>query len=147
MSGTDTAAVYDGTRTGHCLCGAISYRFDAEPDNVVLCHCDDCQRHSGSAFSVNLFVPRAALKIKGTPKSHQTVGTENGGTSDRMFCGECGTPIFTQIHALPDVVLVKAGTLDDRSGLKPSAEIWWRRAQDWIEPSPDRVRFDGDPVF
>lgn len=131
-------------RTGHCLCGAISYQFTAAPDLVVLCHCADCQRHSGSAFSVNILVAADSLEIVGTPKNHQTVGAENGNLRDRLFCGDCGTPIFTIMHERPELVIVKAGTLDDPQGLKPSAEVWVRRAQDWIEPSPDRVRFDGD---
>ncbi|MBG7696548.1 GFA family protein [Streptomyces sp. MC1] len=131
-------------RTGHCLCGSVSYRFDAEPDAVVLCHCGHCQRHSGAAFSVNVLVARDALEVKGTPRSYQTVGVENGNVRDRLFCGECGTPIFTILHERPGLVIVKAGTLDDPSGLRPSAEAWWRRAQDWIAPDPDRPRFDGD---
>ena len=49
MSTTQTT---DGHRTGHCLCGAISYTYDGESEAVVLCHCGDCQRHTGSAFSV-----------------------------------------------------------------------------------------------
>lgn len=143
MSSTDTAAT-SRVRTGHCLCGSISYRFDAEPELVVLCHCDDCQRHTGSAFSENVLVPRDSVEIKGTPRSHQTVGTENGALRDRMFCGDCGTPIFTVLHERPEVLIVKGGTLDDRTGLAPAAEVWWRRAQDWIEPNPARTRFEGD---
>jgi hypothetical protein len=131
-------------RSGHCLCGSISYRFDAEPYAVALCHCDDCQRHSGAAFSVNVLVARNALEIKGTPKVCQTSGSENGNLRDRLFCGDCGSPIFTILHERPNVVIVKAGTLDDRTGLKPSADVWWRRAQDWLEPHPTRARFDGD---
>ncbi|MFI9388167.1 GFA family protein [Kutzneria sp. NPDC052558] len=130
--------------SGHCLCGAISYRLTAKPDAVVLCHCEECQRHSGSAFSVNVLVARDAVEITGTPRSHQTVGAENGHLRDRLFCGDCGTPIFTVMHERPEIIIVKAGTLDDRSGVNPVAEVWWRRAQDWIEPSPTRPRFDGD---
>jgi len=44
----------------------------------------------------------------------------------------------------PEILIVKAGTLDDRSDLKPTAEVWTRRAQNWFELSPDRVRFPGD---
>jgi hypothetical protein len=99
------------SRSGHGLCGSIGYRFDAEPETVVLCHCDDCQRHSGAAYSVNALVARNALKI---------------------------------LHERPDLVIVKSGTLDDRAGLDPSADVWWRRAQDWLVPHPTRARFDGD---
>ncbi|MFB7493496.1 GFA family protein [Streptomyces sp. NPDC056161] len=143
MTDIDPAPVR-GARTGHCLCGSVGYRFDAEPETVVLCHCGHCQRHSGAAFSVNVLVARDALKITGTPKSYRTVGAENGNPRDRLFCGECGTPILTLLHERPDLVIVKAGTLDDPTGLKPSAEVWWRRAQDWLEPAPGRARFDGD---
>jgi hypothetical protein len=137
-------ALRSSVRTGHCLCGSISYAFDAEPEAVVLCHCAHCRRNSGSAFSVNVMVARDRLEIKGTPKSYQTIGVENGNLRDRLFCGDCGTPIFTILHERPDLVIVKAGTLDDSTGLKPGVEVWCRRAQDWVEPSPDRVRFDGD---
>ena len=141
MSTTQTT---DGHRTGHCLCGAISYTYDGEPEAVVLCHCGDCQRHTGSAFSVNVLVPRASLEIKGNPKSHQTTGAENGHLRDRLFCGDCGTPILTVLHERPDLIIVKAGTLDDTSGISPVAEIWWRRSQDWLDPQSTRPRFDGD---
>jgi len=143
MTSTD-ASTTDVARSGHCLCGSISYRISAQPETVVLCHCDDCQRHSGSAFSVNVLVERDKVEIKGTPRAYQTFGAENGNLRDRLFCGDCGTPIFTILHEVPDIVIVKAGTLDDRTGLKPSAEVWWRRAQDWLEPHPGRARFDGD---
>lgn len=131
-------------RTGHCLCGAIRYRFDVPPHAVVLCHCDDCQRHSGGAFSVNVLVARDALTVDGVPRSWQTIGSENGHRRERQFCAECGTPIFTILAERPEVVIVKAGTLDDRSGLAPTAEVWWRRHQDWITPDLARPRFDGD---
>ncbi|MEV8608010.1 GFA family protein [Amycolatopsis sp. NPDC051373] len=139
-----TVPVVTASRTGHCLCGAISYRFDARPDGVVLCHCDDCQRHTGSAFSENVLVARDAVQIEGTPKVHHTTGTENGHLRDRLFCGECGTPIFTILHERPETLIVKGGTLDDRTGLAPFADVWWRRAQDWLAPHPTRARFDGD---
>ncbi|WP_431037716.1 GFA family protein [Streptomyces sp. P6-2-1] len=141
---TTPAATDLRTRTGHCLCGSISYRFDARPEAVVVCHCGHCQRHTGSAFSVNVLVARESLEIKGAPKAFRTTGTENGNPRDRLFCGDCGTPVFTVLHERPDLLIVKAGTLDDPSGIEPSAEVWRRRAQDWVGTSGDRPRFEGD---
>jgi hypothetical protein len=132
------------TRTGRCLCGSISYRFDAIPEAVIVCHCGHCQRHTGSAFSVNVLVARDALDIKGTPKSYRTTGVENGNLRDRLFCGNCGTPILTVLHERPDLIIVKAGTLDGPTGLEPTTEVWLRRAQDWIAPAEHRAQFDGD---
>ncbi|MFI6349432.1 GFA family protein [Streptomyces sp. NPDC050560] len=143
MSTTDPAST-PRTRTGHCLCGAISYRFDAQPEAVVLCHCGHCQRHTGSAFSANVLVARDSLDIEGAPRSYRTTGAENGDLRDRLFCGDCGTPILTVLHERPDLMIVKAGTLDDTTGLEPSAEVWRRRAQDWVKPGEGRAQFPGD---
>ena len=126
--------------TGHCLCGAVDYSFTAQPEAVVACHCGHCQRHTGSAFSVNVLVPRESLAITGQLKSFQTTGKENGHLRDRYFCGSCGTPVFTLLHENPEVMIVKAGTLDDASWLEPQAHVWWRRRQGWVQAA-------GVPVF
>lgn len=106
------------TRTGHCLCGAIS--------------------------SVNVIVPRSVLEIEGTPRVHLTTGTENGNPRERLFCGECGSPMFTMMAEQPNIAIIKAGTLDDRSDLMPTAEVWCRRGHERVGSSPDRARFEGD---
>jgi hypothetical protein len=112
---------------------------------VAICHCDDCQRHGGGAFSVNLVVPRAALTISGTPRAHKTVSTEGGHERERMFCGDCGSPLFTMLADQPEIAAVKAGTLDDHNGYAPGMEFWTRSAQGWVTPDSTRVLFEGDP--
>lgn len=62
----------------------------------------------------------------------------------RLFCGDCGTPILTVLHEQPELVIVKAGTLDDSSGLEPTAEVWLRSAQGWVAAAEHRARFGGD---
>ena len=52
------------------LCGAVRYTVDMEPDFVGVCHCRDCQRFTGSAYSFLMVVPQAALKIDGTTKTY-----------------------------------------------------------------------------
>ena len=43
---------------GRCACGNIRYRLTAAPMIVHACHCRDCQRLSGSAFAINLWIER-----------------------------------------------------------------------------------------
>jgi hypothetical protein len=44
--------------TGHCLCGAVEYRYEGDPIAIGLCQCDRCQRQSGSAFLIGVIFPR-----------------------------------------------------------------------------------------
>jgi hypothetical protein len=42
--------------TGGCVCGATCYRLTAEPLTLYACHCTDCQKRSGSAFGLSMWV-------------------------------------------------------------------------------------------
>ena len=42
---------------------------------------------------------------------------------------------------MPDVVLVKAGTLDDIRGLAPSIEVYADHAAEWVPPIAGAQRF------
>jgi hypothetical protein len=133
--------------SGHCLCGAISYEISADPVVTAVCHCDDCQRQSGSSFSVNMGVPRAALTVTGdTMKTFVTVGSDSHQPRDRNFCGTCGSPLFTVLSEMPELAFVKVGTLEDHSIVAPVIEVWCERAQRWVGSDAERGRFDRDMV-
>lgn len=118
--------------TGHCLCGAMTYRVQGAPIMTVMCHCEDCQRQSGAAFSVNVVVDRDAVTMRGeTITSFTTVGTDSGEERERQFCSTCGSPLATLMAESPQWTILKAGTLDDRSALSPAMEIWCESAQTW----------------
>lgn len=119
-----------GKLDGHCLCGSITYECDAEPIMTGICHCTDCQRQGGSAFSINVGVPRNELNINGEVKIVETARDE-GGTGYRHFCGDCGSPIFSVLSVADEIAWIKAGTLNDASWLEPEIEAWTRSAQPW----------------
>ncbi|KAI2606371.1 DUF636 domain protein [Hypoxylon fragiforme] len=111
--------------SGHCLCGAVKYTVDAEPIIVGYDHCDDCQRQSGSTYSLVVVVPKDKLTITGTTKSFAKNGT-SGQPVHRIFCPECGSPIAHDPEAAPPIIALKGGTLSeaDKKALKPDTEIW-----------------------
>ena len=125
---------------GSCLCGSITFEFEAEPVLTGICHCRHCRKQSGGAFSINLAVPRAALKIEGrTLKTFRDLA-ESGQPVQRLFCGTCGSPIVSYSEGLPGVAFIKAGTLEDTSWLKPTMETWCETAQPWLIIDPSRTR-------
>jgi hypothetical protein len=128
--------------TGHCLCGSVSYRCEGEPITTAICHCEDCQRQTGTTFSILVAVERTALQIEGeTLSTVVTVASESGAERERTFCSNCGSPIASLPSEMPNLALIKAGTLDDRSWLEPQIEIWCDSAQPWLEAGQERRRF------
>jgi hypothetical protein len=121
--------------TGRCLCGQIQYSANMDPTFVGVCHCKNCQRQTGTAFSVLVGVPKLAMSIQGKIKIfHDTGGS--GQAVERNFCPECGSPIFTEAAVMPDVIFIKAGTLDDTSWLDPKMHIYCDSKLQW-SPIPD----------
>jgi hypothetical protein len=112
----------DPIRTGGCLCGAVRYTVRGEPTHVGRCHCADCRKESGSAFSVYAQWPREAFELSGE------IATFDG----RSFCPRCGSRLVCLDDA---VVEVRIGSLDDAPfELRPEAEIWVKRREPWLGP-------------
>jgi hypothetical protein len=117
---------------GGCLCGKVRYSANAEPVFVGVCHCRDCQKFSGSAFSVVVALPKTALSVQGKMNTFQKPG-DTGKMTERRFCPECGSPVVEEVAAMPDIVMIGAGTLDDASWVKPGMQIYCDSAQPWVE--------------
>ena len=127
-------------REGGCLCGAVRYTLNAEPQAVVLCHCTHCRRQSGSVFSTNLVFAQAHVALRGAPRRYRDSG-DSGQPVWRHFCGECGAPLFTIAEAMPGVVIVKAGTIDDTPDWRPTVEIYVDRAAPWLPRLEGTARY------
>ena len=124
------------TRTGGCLCGAVRYESEGEPLFSLQCHCRDCQRSSGTAYIAAIRVPAAGFRItRGAPKRY--VGkADSGNEITRVFCGDCGSPLYVQVSTRPDIVGIRVGSLDDPSGFRPEADIFVKSAQPWDHMDP-----------
>ncbi len=121
------------TRTGRCLCGQITYEIAGDLIATAVCHCDHCQRQGGSAFSVNLIAHESQMTVSGNLSTFEDRGENNDAVYVyRRFCGHCGSPIYSALVSPEGIVAVKAGTLDDRSGVTPNIEAWCEHKQPWV---------------
>jgi hypothetical protein len=128
--------VYDPlmVRTGRCLCGQVTYELTGDLLATAVCHCDHCQRQSGGAFSVNLVAHESQLNLSGDLTTYVETGeNDDGEYVYRRFCGSCGSPVVSELAQSAGVVAVKAGTLDDRSDVRPTVEVWCVDRQPWVE--------------
>ncbi|KAI1807833.1 Mss4-like protein [Daldinia bambusicola] len=125
---------------GGCLCGKIRISTEGEPINKMLCHCLDCHKISGSAFSTNVVVPVAGFKIlSGTPKTF-TVRGDSGDEITSYFCGDCGSTLWRNGKVSNFNPIIKAGVIDDPKFFdetaKPVLELFSHRRVDWVKEIP-----------
>ncbi len=120
--------------TGQCLCGSVKYKLTSELLMSGVCHCKNCQRQAGSAFSTIAGVASTGLSFtEGEPKLYEDSDTASGGTVQRFFCGACGSPLYSRVPGNPDVVYLKTGTLDDTGDFVPQFQVWCDSKQNWVE--------------
>ena len=111
-------------REGGCQCGAVRYRVEGEPIAVVICHCAECQRQSGSVFGMSFAVREQAFQLlRGNLKTFMRTA-DSGRTVHCAFCPECGVRIYHELQSLEGTLSLKPGTLDDTSFLRPTTELW-----------------------
>lgn len=133
------------THTGGCLCGAIRYAVDAPLKELRACHCRDCQRASGAHGAVVAFVLAGNFKLlRGTPKRFAKKA-ESGRTLIRYFCGDCGSSLYSHRETMPEVIGVRAGTLDDSTALRITGHIWTKSAPPWSYIDPQAKQVAGQP--
>jgi hypothetical protein len=121
-------------QTGGCHCRALRYAISQPPLGVYVCHCTDCQSLSGAAFAMGVVIPAAAFTFTGSPRLVRRV-LGSGTISTRWICPECGVWICggSKLDAVaPEKRVVRGGTLDDTSWLKPTTHYWTRSAQPWV---------------
>lgn len=121
-------------RTGSCLCGAVAYQVEGEPLRAGLCHCADCRKSSGSAFTFFAVWPRRAFSHSGE------IATFAG----RSFCPTCGGRLFC---LRDDEAELRLGSLDDPpSDITPTYEVWIKRREPWLDPLPGAGQYAEDAI-
>ena len=120
--------------TGQCLCGDLKYEIANEPAMTGVCHCKNCQRQAGSAFSTLAGVPKEDFTFTaGESTLYADSDTNSGNTVERYFCGRCGSPIYSAIPGQPDTYFLKTGTMDDTHAFQPMFHVWCDTKQNWVK--------------
>ncbi len=129
---------------GGCQCGAVRYQISGDLMGSGVCHCRQCQYSTGGGPNSVALVPKDGFTVtQGEPRHYARKGS-SGGDVVQVFCGECGSPLWSETTMLP-FYPVKAGSLDDPSILEPAIHLWTSEAQPWHRIEPGRMAFPENP--
>lgn len=125
------------TQSGGCLCGQIRYRVQGSLDKIIACHCVNCRKASGAACSHNMVLRTDQLTLEqGEPRVYEDTAA-SGNRLYRYFCGDCGSALFSRRAQVPEMTVLKAGSLDDSSQAHIAMNIWTDSAVPWAHLDPN----------
>lgn len=130
------------TCVGSCLCGIVRFEVHGEFDNFYLCHCQYCQKDTGSGYAANLFSKSAKLTWLAGSESVTTF-TLPRTRHKKSFCKYCGSAL-PSIHEA-GLLVIPAGCLDTEVSTSPTAHIFTSTRAAWEDAISDVPKFEGLP--
>lgn len=116
-------------RSGQCLCGLVRVSVRGEPLRVGICHCTNCRKESGSAFTYYAIWPVDQFEHEG----------ETSEFNRQHFCARCGASMFSLDEREAEI---KLGTLTEApTNFVPTYELWIKRREPWLRPIPGAVQY------
>ena len=120
------------TREGGCSCREVRYRLASPPMFVHCCHCLNCQKHTGSAFVINMLIEAARVELLGGAPQPVEMPL-NGGSPNTIFrCSTCRVAVWSVYGGRSQILFVRGGTLDDPSSIAPDVHIYTRSKLPWV---------------
>jgi len=131
------------TRRAECSCGQLAAICEGEPVRVSVCHCLECKRRSGSAFSNNARFQDANVSFEGRSKEYTRV-SDAGNRVIYSFCPECGTTVHYRIDAQPGLIAIPVGAFADLDFPAPFLSYYHNsRRYSWVGIGAEPLeRFD-----
>lgn len=127
---------------GSCLCGKVTLEVVDQFQFLGYCHCRECRKWSGSAFSAGGMVDFADLHIidgqeliRHYPKTLET---------DLGFCSNCGSSLYSRKNSRGKYV-VRLGILDDTPTQRPQAHIFTAERAPWHDMDADLPAYETRP--
>jgi len=114
---------------GSCLCGGVRYEYAGGFDLFTLCHCMQCRKAQGSAYAAVLPIAAADFRLLQGEALLKAYSSSHG--KERVFCSNCGSPLFSRLLARPELLRLRAGTLDTPLPVRPQAHIFAASKAEW----------------
>lgn len=130
-------------RKTQCACGQVNAVVEGEPSRVFVCHCDYCQKRTGSVFQVSCYFPHErVLELNGDTVTFSTSPGSIGILYE--FCPRCGTTVHWTYgvemeRSYPGMSRFRGfavGCFADPAFPTPQIEFQKRYAHHWVPALP-----------
>lgn len=125
-------------RIATCRCGSLQAACTGEPVRMSVCHCTECKRRTGSAFSAQARFLTENINVTGAFCTFVR-SADSANTLTYKFCPNCGSTVAYQIDVMPGVVAIPMGAFGEEELPTPAYSAYERRKQHWVSITGDGV--------
>ncbi len=124
------------TLTAECACGRLQVSVESEPMMVATCHCDFCQKRTGSVFQVGAyFAVDEPIEVRGETKAYNGleidgVGNDAGGSVTYTFCPTCGSTVYWVSDG--GTLGIAVGNIVGAELPAPGMELYTKSRRHWV---------------
>ena len=131
--------------TASCLCGAVELHLLVDQLNPInVCHCKQCQKAQGGGFAAIIQIELKKLKIvKGQHSLKSYFATED---KKRVFCENCGSPIYSARINLPDIVRLRVGLINEDIDVDICSHAYVNNKAKWDRICDNAIQY-GDAML
>jgi hypothetical protein len=119
---------HESVRTGGCQCGALRFEAQGAPRFVSNCHCRDCRKATGAAFSTWVGYDSDRVRWQG-----ERAIFESSPTVRRGYCRACGTPLSYSGKQWASETHLLIGTFDAPESLRPASDAFVKEKLPWTQ--------------
>jgi hypothetical protein len=139
-------------RRARCACGRVAIDVQGDPEIVVACHCEFCQRRSGNVFIAAAHYSASQVELRGETSCYNGLEADgvgavgvDGGINYR-FCTTCGSTLcwdFVHPATKEPRVAIAVGNFADRTFPAPTAEVFPEHRHHWVPPIQGAEQWSG----
>lgn len=128
---------------GSCLCGGVAYRARGPLGAFARCYCVQCRKASGSENALNADVARGSFELlRGAERLREW---ESSPGQFRVFCGDCGSPLYKRYADDAERIRIRLGLLDRIVDGRPSLQVFASERLSCTAVDPSIPTFERGP--
>ncbi|MCH8505002.1 MAG: GFA family protein [Ectothiorhodospiraceae bacterium] len=117
----------------------MRFEVDGELEPIQVCHCSQCRKAQGTPIATNMTVDETAFRL--LQRDELLSAYEASPGKRRVFCGRCGSPVYSCRDSLPGKLRLRVGLLNEPLPVRPVAHFYVGSGANWWSITDDLPQF------